>query len=129
VEGDDQRESEGTSDRQGERAAAAEMRVDQPRLQRYKIRRRWDAAKLFENEPVKDAGGAAPSEQDRFDPQIRQTDIRPTPDPNRRQAAKADILPTQKMRFRARDDAVSIHKQRAAVSQTRLTPVLDEIVS
>jgi hypothetical protein len=99
------------------------MRMDQPRPQSREIRRRRNKAELLKYEAVKNADGTAPSDQDRFDPEVRQTLIRPATDPDRRQAAKTDILPTQKMGLRARDDSVSIHQQRAAVGQTRYTPI------
>jgi hypothetical protein len=62
MESDDQRNPQGARDRQGERAASAEMGVDQPRLQHCEIRFRGNVAELFEQQPVERATGAAPSE-------------------------------------------------------------------
>src|SRR6516225_8852834 len=122
MEGDHQREPQGASDRQRQRAPAAKMGMDQLRPQHREIRRRRHPAELLEQESVEYAGGAAPAEQDRFRPQVGQADILSTADPNRRQTAKADILSTQEMGLRAWDDTVSIDEQRAAVGQNCLTP-------
>src|SRR6516165_901855 len=121
MKGDHQWEPQGASDRQRQRAAGAEMGMDQPRPQHREIRRRRNPAELLEQEPVEHAGSAASAEQNRFRPEVGKADILPTADPNRRQTAKPDILSAQEMGLRARDDTVSIDEQRAAVGQNYLT--------
>jgi len=68
VERDHQWEPQGASNRQGERAAAAEMGMNQPWVQHCEIRLRRNAAELFEQQPVEPTGGAAPTEYDRLGP-------------------------------------------------------------
>jgi len=77
---------------------------------------------LLEHESVEQPGETTSAEQNRVGPEVGQADILPTADPDREQRAKADILPAQEMNLRARNDPISIDKERAAVGQTRLIP-------
>src|SRR5215472_10516030 len=122
VERDHQWKLKGPGDRQGERAASAEMSMDQPWPQRCEIRRRRNVAELLEHEPVKSACHASPTEQYRFDTELGQAGIGPAADPDRLQTPEADILPTQEMGLRGRNDAISIDEQCAVATQKSPLP-------
>jgi hypothetical protein len=91
--------------------------MDKPRAQPSEIRNSRDMAELLKQQPVERADGAAPPEEDRLSPQIGKTNIGPTADPDRCEVLEPDILPTQKVSLRARNDSVSIDEHRAILSQ------------
>ena len=117
MKGDDQRQPQGPSDRQGECPAAAEMGVDQQRSQPGQVRLGRQAAKLFEQQPIKRTGEAATPEQPRLGVEIGEPNVNPATDPDRRQTTKAEILPAQEMGLRAGNDPIPIDQQRSGVSR------------
>ena len=114
MERDHQRNPQRSRNRQRKRAAAAEMRVDEPRPQCSEIGHRRQHAEMLEQNAVEAAANAAAAEQQRLDPEIGEPVAAMPPDPDRRQMLEPDIEPAQEMHLRPRHDAVAVHQDRFA---------------
>ncbi len=122
IEADDQRDLEAASDRQRQRPAAPEMRVDETRPHCPQIRDRRQDAEMLENLAVERAQHALAAEKHRLGREIGQSVAAPAPEPYRVEALETDIKATEKTCLRARHQMIAVREDCHSVSIIRAAP-------
>ncbi len=114
VEGHDQRDPERPGDRQGQRTAPAEMRVQHKRAQRPQVGLRRQQPEMPEQRAVEGAERAGAAEAQRVAGQDASARIDVAAEPDRREALEPDIEAPEKLDLRQRRQAMAIDQQRGA---------------
>ena len=115
VERDYERNPQRPRDRQGERAAAAEMGVNENRPQYSQVRLPGSAPKCLNSTRSRQPRIRSTADQQRLAPKLGEPRVAMPPDPYRHELLETDIEPAQEVHFRTRYEAIPVNQDRAPI--------------
>ena len=104
---------------EGERAAAAEMGVNENRPQYSQVRLSRQRAEMLEQHAVETAANSSTADQQLLAPKLGEPRVAMPPDPYRHEPLETDIEPAQEVYFRTRYEAIPVNQDR---TPTRVGP-------